>query len=184
MNEVPSLWLKMVVSSLHLQWRVLRMGIRRKRSVSIHFESVSAQVKKIILMSRWFVSVKRLKTCWLKLFLGGFLGAHNSNLIDLHLDSKHSLSVAPRRWISDHINLDTALKFLSPVNWLKLAFVGASTGENATSIAAVLFFSISNGALLQMMINSLLFLQLALYSHAVMAGKRIWVFAGGSPPEN
>ncbi|KAJ1342603.1 hypothetical protein BSLG_002701 [Batrachochytrium salamandrivorans] len=41
-------------------------------------------------------------------------GAHDSSLIDLHLDRKHSLSVAPRRWISDHINLDDALHFLTP----------------------------------------------------------------------
>ncbi|KAL2913047.1 inositol hexakisphosphate and diphosphoinositol-pentakisphosphate kinase [Polyrhizophydium stewartii] len=41
-------------------------------------------------------------------------GAHDPNLIDLHLDRKHSLSVAPRRWISDHINLAEALQFLNP----------------------------------------------------------------------
>ncbi|KAJ3070146.1 hypothetical protein HK102_006746, partial [Quaeritorhiza haematococci] len=41
-------------------------------------------------------------------------GAHDPNLIDLHLDSKHSLSVAPRRWISDHISLDDALSYLTP----------------------------------------------------------------------
>ncbi|EGF81043.1 hypothetical protein BATDEDRAFT_35026 [Batrachochytrium dendrobatidis JAM81] len=41
-------------------------------------------------------------------------GAHDSNLIDLHLDRKHSLSVAPRRWISDHIDLNDALKSLTP----------------------------------------------------------------------
>ncbi|KAI8813350.1 histidine phosphatase superfamily-domain-containing protein [Cladochytrium replicatum] len=41
-------------------------------------------------------------------------GAHDPNLVDLQTDSRHSLSVAPRRWISDHISLDDALRFLSP----------------------------------------------------------------------
>ncbi len=43
-------------------------------------------------------------------------GAHDSNLIDLELDSKHALSVAPRVFISDHIPLKEALEFLSPRN--------------------------------------------------------------------
>ncbi|KAI8929348.1 histidine phosphatase superfamily-domain-containing protein [Entophlyctis helioformis] len=47
-------------------------------------------------------------------------GAHDPNLIDLHLDRKHSLSVAPRKWISDHINLDDALKALNPAQRVKL----------------------------------------------------------------
>ncbi|KAJ3021711.1 hypothetical protein HKX48_007997 [Thoreauomyces humboldtii] len=46
--------------------------------------------------------------------IGFSQGAHSSNLIDLHLDSKHSLSVKPRIWISDHVSLDDALGFLSP----------------------------------------------------------------------
>jgi hypothetical protein len=40
-------------------------------------------------------------------------GAHDANLIDLALDSRHSLSVQPRKWISEHIELDEALGFLS-----------------------------------------------------------------------
>ncbi|KAI9347932.1 histidine phosphatase superfamily-domain-containing protein [Zopfochytrium polystomum] len=46
--------------------------------------------------------------------LGFSPGAHDPNLIDLSLDGRHSLSVAPRRWISDHISLDEALHHLSP----------------------------------------------------------------------
>ncbi|KAI8903045.1 histidine phosphatase superfamily-domain-containing protein [Powellomyces hirtus] len=46
--------------------------------------------------------------------IGFSQGAHNSNLIDLSLDSKHSLSVKPRIWISDHVSLDDALSFLTP----------------------------------------------------------------------
>ncbi|KAJ3031864.1 UNVERIFIED_CONTAM: hypothetical protein HDU68_011623 [Siphonaria sp. JEL0065] len=41
-------------------------------------------------------------------------GAHDPNLMDMHFDTKHSLSVAPRKWISDHISLDEALTHLSP----------------------------------------------------------------------
>ncbi|KAI9340876.1 histidine phosphatase superfamily-domain-containing protein [Obelidium mucronatum] len=41
-------------------------------------------------------------------------GAHDPNLMDMHFDAKHSLSVAPRKWISDHISLDEALSHLSP----------------------------------------------------------------------
>ena len=44
------------------------------------------------------------------------IGAHDSNLIDLELDSKHALAVAPRVFISDHIPLKEALAFLSPLN--------------------------------------------------------------------
>ncbi|KAJ3211681.1 hypothetical protein HDU67_004360, partial [Dinochytrium kinnereticum] len=36
-------------------------------------------------------------------------GAHDPNLIDQTLDGRHSLSVAPRRWISEHISFDEAL---------------------------------------------------------------------------
>jgi hypothetical protein len=43
-------------------------------------------------------------------------GAHDPNLVDLELDSKHALSVAPRVFISDHIPLTDALAFLSPRN--------------------------------------------------------------------
>ncbi|KAI9193097.1 histidine phosphatase superfamily-domain-containing protein [Polychytrium aggregatum] len=39
-------------------------------------------------------------------------GASDPNLIDLQLDSRHSLTVKPRRWISDHVSLDDALGFL------------------------------------------------------------------------
>ncbi|KAI8849269.1 histidine phosphatase superfamily-domain-containing protein [Chytridium lagenaria] len=41
-------------------------------------------------------------------------GAHDPNLIDQTLDGRHSLSVAPRRWISEHISLDEALGYLTP----------------------------------------------------------------------
>ncbi|KAJ3343154.1 hypothetical protein HDU93_009704 [Gonapodya sp. JEL0774] len=44
-------------------------------------------------------------------------GAHDNNLIDTQMDGKHSLSTAPRRWITNHINLDDALAlFKSLVN--------------------------------------------------------------------
>ncbi|ORX41725.1 hypothetical protein BCR36DRAFT_587838, partial [Piromyces finnis] len=33
-------------------------------------------------------------------------GAHDSNLIDLQIDGKHSISVAPRKFITDHVSLD------------------------------------------------------------------------------
>ncbi|KAJ3172012.1 hypothetical protein HDU88_006824 [Geranomyces variabilis] len=46
--------------------------------------------------------------------IGFSQGAHNSNLIDLSLDSKHSLSVKPRIWISDHVSLEQAMSFLTP----------------------------------------------------------------------
>ncbi|KAJ3107695.1 hypothetical protein HK100_003533 [Physocladia obscura] len=41
-------------------------------------------------------------------------GAHDPNLMDMHFDDKHSLTVSPRRWISDHISLDEALTYLGP----------------------------------------------------------------------
>ncbi|KAJ3103187.1 hypothetical protein HDU97_010320 [Phlyctochytrium planicorne] len=41
-------------------------------------------------------------------------GAHDPNLIDQTLDGRHSLSVAPRRWISEHISLEEALNYLTP----------------------------------------------------------------------
>ena len=37
------------------------------------------------------------------------LGAHDPNLIDLQLTNDHSVTVEPRKWISDHISLDEAL---------------------------------------------------------------------------
>ncbi len=43
-------------------------------------------------------------------------GAHDPNLIDLQLDSKHSMSVQPRRWLTDHIPLEEALSLLTPPN--------------------------------------------------------------------
>ncbi|KXS17559.1 hypothetical protein M427DRAFT_492247 [Gonapodya prolifera JEL478] len=36
-------------------------------------------------------------------------GAHDNNVIDTQMDGRHSLSTAPRRWITNHINLDEAL---------------------------------------------------------------------------
>ncbi|TPX39866.1 hypothetical protein SeMB42_g06213 [Synchytrium endobioticum] len=44
--------------------------------------------------------------------IGFSQGAHDPNLVDLRLDDRHSISVAPRRFISDHINLDEALSYL------------------------------------------------------------------------
>ena len=41
-------------------------------------------------------------------------GAHDPNLIDLQLDAKHSLTVAPRRFISDHISLEDFLNCMNP----------------------------------------------------------------------
>jgi len=41
-------------------------------------------------------------------------GAHDANLIDLVFDFRHSLSVAPRKWITDHIKLDEAVALLLP----------------------------------------------------------------------
>ncbi|RKO90183.1 histidine phosphatase superfamily-domain-containing protein [Blyttiomyces helicus] len=58
--------------------------------------------------------------------IGFSQGAHDPNLIDLQLDSKHSLSVAPRRWISDHISLDEALNLLTP------KICGATDGPKAS----------------------------------------------------
>ncbi|KAI8911483.1 histidine phosphatase superfamily-domain-containing protein [Gorgonomyces haynaldii] len=40
------------------------------------------------------------------------LGAHDPNLIDLELTPDHSLTVEPRKWISDHISLQEALQML------------------------------------------------------------------------
>ncbi|ORX36980.1 hypothetical protein BCR36DRAFT_340296, partial [Piromyces finnis] len=39
-------------------------------------------------------------------------GAHDSNLIDLQIDGKHSISVAPRKFITDHVSLDFGIKAL------------------------------------------------------------------------
>ena len=62
------------------------------------------------------------------------IGAHDSNLIDLELDSKHALSVAPRFFISDHIPLGDALSYLSPknvalVNLAPLKSIGSESEE-------------------------------------------------------
>ncbi|KAI8996007.1 histidine phosphatase superfamily-domain-containing protein [Gaertneriomyces semiglobifer] len=46
--------------------------------------------------------------------IGFSQGAHNANLMELHLDSRHSISVSPRIWISDHVSLDEALSYLTP----------------------------------------------------------------------
>jgi len=40
------------------------------------------------------------------------LGAHDPNLIDLELTPDHSLTVEPRKWISDHISLQEALALI------------------------------------------------------------------------
>jgi len=37
-------------------------------------------------------------------------GAHDSNLIDLQIDGKHSISVAPRKSITDHVSLDFGIQ--------------------------------------------------------------------------
>ncbi len=40
-------------------------------------------------------------------------GAHDPNLIELQLDANHSMTVQPRRWLTDHIPLEDALQCLS-----------------------------------------------------------------------
>ena len=39
-------------------------------------------------------------------------GAHDSNILDVQIDQKHALSVAPRKWITEHIKLDDAIQWL------------------------------------------------------------------------
>ncbi|RKP21635.1 hypothetical protein ROZALSC1DRAFT_26981 [Rozella allomycis CSF55] len=39
-------------------------------------------------------------------------GAHDSNILDVQIDQKHALSVAPRRWITEHIPLDHAISII------------------------------------------------------------------------
>lgn len=41
-------------------------------------------------------------------------GAHDPNLIDLQIDSRHGLSVAPRRWLTDHLPVNETLELLQP----------------------------------------------------------------------
>ncbi|KAJ3269615.1 hypothetical protein HDV01_001176 [Terramyces sp. JEL0728] len=41
-------------------------------------------------------------------------GAHDPNLIELQLDSSHALSVQSRKWLTDHIPLEEALRCLLP----------------------------------------------------------------------
>ncbi|CAG8654120.1 17041_t:CDS:2 [Acaulospora morrowiae] len=38
-------------------------------------------------------------------------GVHNSNIMDLHLDARHCLNVAPRMNLTDHLPLDEALSY-------------------------------------------------------------------------
>jgi inositol hexakisphosphate/diphosphoinositol-pentakisphosphate kinase len=40
-------------------------------------------------------------------------GAHDDGLIDTKIDFRHALSVTPRKWITDHIELDQSLKNLA-----------------------------------------------------------------------
>jgi hypothetical protein len=40
-------------------------------------------------------------------------GAHDPNLIELDLNPEHSLSVTPRRWLTDYLSLDDSLKLLT-----------------------------------------------------------------------
>ncbi|KAJ3355953.1 hypothetical protein HDU83_002238 [Entophlyctis luteolus] len=53
--------------------------------------------------------------CEYSLRIGFSPGAHDPNLMDMHFDNRHSLTVAPRKWISDHISLDEALLHLAPL---------------------------------------------------------------------
>ena len=46
-------------------------------------------------------------------------GAHDPNLIELQLDSKHSMSVQPRKWLTDHLPLEEAIKLLKPEDAFK-----------------------------------------------------------------
>jgi hypothetical protein len=39
-------------------------------------------------------------------------GAHFSSILDVNIDQKHSLIVAPRKWITDYIKLDDAIEKL------------------------------------------------------------------------
>ena len=47
------------------------------------------------------------------------IGAHGPGLIDTQMDHRHALAVAPRKWITDHINLDEAIRLLKPKLTLK-----------------------------------------------------------------
>jgi len=66
-------------------------------------------------------------------------GAHDSNMIDLELDSKHALSVAPRVFISDHIPCQEALIHLAPkhvtlVNLSNLKTIGSETEDGVFNL--------------------------------------------------
>lgn len=50
----------------------------------------------------------------LSLRIGFSQGAHDPNLIDLQIDSRHAVAVTPRKWITDHISLQDAIKALVP----------------------------------------------------------------------
>ena len=41
-------------------------------------------------------------------------GAHDPGLIDTVMDDRHALAVAPRKWLTEHLPLDDALKQLKP----------------------------------------------------------------------
>ncbi len=47
--------------------------------------------------------------------LGLSLGAHDPNLFELELDDRHSISVQPQCWLTDHIPLEEALLFLNKI---------------------------------------------------------------------
>lgn len=51
--------------------------------------------------------------------IGFSAGAHDPNLIELQLDNKHSMSVQPRRWLTDHVPLDEALRLIAPEDAFK-----------------------------------------------------------------
>jgi inositol hexakisphosphate/diphosphoinositol-pentakisphosphate kinase len=46
--------------------------------------------------------------------IGLSVGAHDPNLIELDLPVEHSLTVAQRKWITDHVSLDDALLLFKP----------------------------------------------------------------------
>lgn len=63
------------------------------------------------------LSINREKGSEFALRLALSPGATDASIIDLQMiDSKHVLSVAPRRWITEYINLDDAIRLLSEGN--------------------------------------------------------------------
>ena len=42
-------------------------------------------------------------------------GAHDPGLIDTVMDQRHSLAVAPRRWITDHLTFIDSLQSMEPL---------------------------------------------------------------------